>query len=536
MNIEFNCILCLEDIKNTNKQILCTKCNKSCCTTCFRTYMVHCRNDPPCPNPECEYVHGIAFLRTKLPHIFWDKEYKASRKVVLYDHEQMYKAATMQEVLRHKSEMLLKKYAAIYHSTKGLLYVKQSLFANMVFKYWAEYLGCKPTNVEKRGWRKGLQRDVVLYSALLHGTTTRGIHICEAHKKTLDDAAHEMSELRELLEKQSVDYANNTIQYCSTTIQEKHTPKPKYQIPCHKNGCAGLCMDSLCPVCSSKTCGKCHKKLENDHECNKDDIETVKEISKNSKPCPTCNEAISKVNGCNQMLCTSCHTVFHWQTGKIDTGRIHNPHYYEIRRLAGRELGDAICGGLVNWHILRHDCFECPRVKELRYTRDALVSKGRPIPNHLREPFVSEREMVLIGTHHQFISHIRSVIFPRLVNLDHSFHTNLKERLQYYMQEIDKSQFVKAVYRHEKQRTMHIELRDLIQTFVIVSEEIFRKIYDSKQVTNRHLPELKGVLEYLSEQYTKIALKYKSNISLDKFLKWKSRVRGVTIAGLYTGC
>ena len=153
--------------------------------------MLHCRNDPPCPNPQCDFIHGIAFLRGKLPQTFWDNEYKASRKVVLYNHEQMYKDATMQEVLRYKSEKILQKYAASYGATKALLNAKQGLFASMVLKYWKEYFGCEvrlQRRIAKRCWSKGLQRDVVIYSALLREATIRGIHIGEVDKKTLDDA------------------------------------------------------------------------------------------------------------------------------------------------------------------------------------------------------------------------------------------------------------------------------------------------------------------------------------------------------------
>ena len=52
------------------------------------------------------------------------------------------------------------------------------------------------------------------------------------------------------------------------------------------------------------------------------------------------------VKNCDQMWCVCCNTAFSWKTGEIETGRIHNPHYYQhLRNMAGggdirREEGD----------------------------------------------------------------------------------------------------------------------------------------------------------------------------------------------------
>ena len=53
-------------------------------------------------------------------------------------------------------------------------------------------------------------------------------------------------------------------------------------------------------------------------------------LNKDTKPCPHCGTMIFKISGCSQIFCVDCHTAWDWNTSKIITGVIHNPHYYEF--------------------------------------------------------------------------------------------------------------------------------------------------------------------------------------------------------------
>jgi len=46
---------------------------------------------------------------------------------------------------------------------------------------------------------------------------------------------------------------------------------------------------------------------------------------KNTKPCPTCNTAIEKNQGCQHVICTQCRTDFCWLCLGIHNHRAHNP-------------------------------------------------------------------------------------------------------------------------------------------------------------------------------------------------------------------
>jgi hypothetical protein len=129
-------------------------------------------------------------------------------------------------------------------------------------------------------------------------------------------------------------------------------------VKCIVPDCKGyLDNDYKCGLCHIHVCKECHVELEEGHTCNPDNIASVKAIAEETKPCPTCQTRIFKIIGCDQMFCTQCHTAFSWETGMIETGRLHNPHYYEWVRArnrgnAPREMGDVPCGGVPSWKLV----------------------------------------------------------------------------------------------------------------------------------------------------------------------------------------
>lgn len=123
-------------------------------------------------------------------------------------------------------------------------------------------------------------------------------------------------------------------------------------INCSEVGCKGYVCEKngwICTICKKITCHKCLCIINPDisHSCDETIIASLELIKTTSKECPTCKISINRVSGCSQMFCINCRTVFDWNTGKIDTGIIHNPHFYimerEERMRRRREPVEDIC-------------------------------------------------------------------------------------------------------------------------------------------------------------------------------------------------
>jgi hypothetical protein len=110
--------------------------------------------------------------------------------------------------------------------------------------------------------------------------------------------------------------------------------------PCSVDDCRGfLSSQWKCGLCSTWCCPDCHMIIgatkDAPHTCDPNNVESAKMLKSETKPCPKCAASIYKIDGCDQMWCTLCHTAFSWRTGKIETN-IHNPHYYEwLRKTQG---------------------------------------------------------------------------------------------------------------------------------------------------------------------------------------------------------
>jgi hypothetical protein len=284
---------------------------------------------------------------------------------------------------------------------------------------------------------------------------------------------------------------------------------------CSVEDCRGfLSSQWKCGLCDTYTCPDCHvvkgKERNGDHECNADDLATAKLLDADTKCCPKCATGIYKIEGCDQMWCTQCHTAFSWRTGQIET-RIHNPHYYEWQRQNGsvipREQGDIQCG----------------RELDYRFAGDIALR----LKNYLGIPIRDKLDGVA-GDVHDEISHIvRSVIHLREAQLnryrvDH-VEDNLDLRINYMCNEIDKNEFQIHIQRKNKKHAKNQEMYDVLQLLMTTITDIMYRVRGqldtNTNVVDMQLNEVKTILresdaivEYVNKCLAEISKTYNSKL------------------------
>jgi len=218
---------------------------------------------------------------------------------------------------------------------------------------------------------------------------------------------------------------------------------------CGDSECRGFLSTAWkCGLCETYTCKEClviKPQGQPEHVCNPDNVETAKLLAADSKPCPKCATLIFKIEGCDQMWCTQCHTAFSWLRGSIESN-IHNPHYYEwMRRNGGmpRQAGDIPCGGL-------------------QLNQNMLTAEQHTRLNALNNTLTTRFFAMVRST-----MHIQRVELPRFdVHRANRHQDNQELRIKYMRQHITEDAFRTQLQRAHKSREKQREIHDAISVYV----------------------------------------------------------------------
>lgn len=264
---EKECIVCCD---NRQRFVQCKMCDFECCDECLKRYTLECNDVFRCMKHGCGAVFPPRVIRETYDYVWLKDDKKGYAKHLLNIDLENAKAKFPSDMVYVDDYIKYKKVAILYN------------------KILVEH--DRSTTEEVR---------VAWMAAVL-----------ELH----DEYTRQENALYERIERD-----NGT-----------RREYPKIVQSCPAENCRGLIgEDFSCMVCKIKLCTICRCKMSEEHVCNPDDIETVKSMKDNTKPCPKCAALIFKIDGCDQMFCTKCHTSFSWERGIIQNGPIHNPHYFE---------------------------------------------------------------------------------------------------------------------------------------------------------------------------------------------------------------
>jgi hypothetical protein len=260
---------------------------------------------------------------------------------------------------------------------------------------------------------------------------------------------------------------------------------------CPDSECRGyLSTQWKCGLCEKWACPECHvikgDRRDTEHTCDPDTLATAKLLDKDTKPCPKCSTPIHKIEGCDQMWCTQCHTGFSWRRGTIEN-RIHNPHYYEWQRQNGggrapRNVGDLECGrdiGDRNVHNRISTAFKIfqyvnksQQDSSVEITDQAIAEKEKTLKNN-RDNLKSVGDNILKIIRNTI--HLSEVVAPRFRQTNED--VNQDARIQFIMNKYDDKKFASIIHKNNKSISKKQDIFNVIQLQQQgVTDIIFRMI------------------------------------------------------------
>ena len=462
------CNVCYEAYNGSRSKIPCEyegTCAFNACKKCVRTFLLSTTNDPCCMT--CNKAWSDAFLVRHLNASFVHTEYRIHRKELLTQQEISRLPTTMAAAETYKQvkalETQIEALEVENKAAQKILNQKDALIKEARKKY----KGGQVETLARQEWK-----------------------VAAADKKLIVDAIRKLQHNIRVVKN-----GGNVAGIPAKEVRE-------FIMPCSKEDCRGfLSTQYKCGICEHYTCAKCFdliglSKTTTEHVCKPENVESADLIRKQTKPCPCCGTRISKIDGCDQMWCTQCHKAFSWNTGKIVTGVIHNPHFYQYQRenggVAPRNPGDVPCGGLPYLHVIQ---------QVLRRKMPAELMQAPPV-------------LVLLEIHrlqHHFDQeYVRTL--RRKVAADQD---NEKERVLFIVNEITRKELAARVMRKDNARKKNTAILYVCDLLTTVAIDLFRGIVMSEAVGIPFMKEIvrlsaeyETLRQYCMDQFKNISLTY----------------------------
>ena len=473
-----DCSVCAEKYTSVVRtKICCGYCSYSACKTCVTRYLLSQAVDAHCMN--CRTGWNREFLDIHMTKAFRIGPWKEHRKKMIVNREKA--------ILPN-----FQKYAA----------------ARKIMTELSPIMEAAQKLVNNTEYNKGIITSQI-YNRIPHiamATPENASLLLEVQKndiEKLSTVTMEYTVARVDLTRISNKFLVQDNIYNNNTDSKKDVDKKEFIMKCVKDGCRGFLSQAYkCELCSTYVCKECmipkSEKNDDAHVCKKDDVDTVSLIRKETRPCPKCGIRISKIDGCDQMWCTAadCGTAFSWINGKVISGVIHNPHYYEwIRRTNGevpRNPGEILCGGLPAYY----NSISLPfRTLGFIYT-----------PTNTKPLYKAQTE--IITQIHACLSDLEYVRVPQY-NVRRDVDMLKELHVDFLLNIIDEDKWSQSIYLKENNFEKKQMIGQVVQTFYNAGADMMRnltklladmqrkKILNPKFVVNDE--EMKPVFEIIAQ-------------------------------------
>ena len=455
-----SCDVCTEKFnKSTRAKVTCPWCPFNQCVTCAEKYILGHSSDPHCMN--CNKGWSRETLHDNFSLKFINRDLKARREALLFERERSLMPETQPYV---EAELKVR-----HHGKKILEINKQvDILRQEVSKIYSLPLG--PLAVE-HGLTNDLEADILRHS--LASEKYKAIRILEC------DASQHI-------------YAQQVWTNGGTRFAQQN--KRQFVRACPANGCSGFLSTAWkCGLCEVWACPDCHEVKGTDrdapHTCDRASIATAQLLAKDSRNCPKCASMIFKINGCDQMWCTQCHTAFSWNTGRIEEHRVHNPHYYDWMRQNGalpREPGDVPCGGLPPLEGMR---MTLGNWNGSRYSQDTRT--------------VAQKHLWNI---HRVHTHIQWVVQGRYIAADRAA-GNRDLRVKFMLKDFTEDIFKKKLQQREKASEKKEAIRQVLDMYQAVTIDLFRTLQEDGKCQEA-LRSFTNLRDHANECFSKISKRF----------------------------
>ena len=271
------------------------------------------------------------------------------------------------------------------------------------------------------------------------------------------------------------------------------TEKKEFKRGCPKEGCRGfLSTQWKCGLCDTKVCSKCFAIKEEgvEHVCDEDDLKSAEAIKKETRSCPSCGTNIFKIEGCDQMWCTQCHTGFSWRTGLKVTGVIHNPHFYQWQNQGGaapavQVPGAVLCGGIpayYHWRNTVRKFFNIPHSNRI----------GQYVVSHEEREFCDTTLMKI----HRGLTHFTHYELDRYRRTCNNIANNQQLRIKFICNEITEDNFKSTLIQRDKKHAKSRAILEVYELVNVVATETLRDIFETMCEENAN-PSLDFVQKYV---------------------------------------